>query len=392
MNDFDKFMNSYPIGYDLVDSNAEYYITLNNIANNIKELYPEYLVRSSCGQGRLSDVPWICIFNDNITKKAEKGLYVAILFKSDMTGFYLCLNQGMQTFIDNYGTKGYDYLNLMSNYFREQIKSDDDFINKIDLGVKKGSRGYGYELGSVIAKYYEKDKFDVLKLNADIKQLLNIYNDIYNSMESLTYDEVISNVINNDHISLIGINEANEIIEQELLKESDVTEAEITMLTEISIPIKKKNNFQKLTKKVTRKIDGIQKAKKDARIGLLGEQMVIEYEKNKMILHNREDLIPKIKWVSKEDDSCGYDIISYDFDDNGNEYQIFIEVKTTESNEKNIFFISRNELITMKENSEKYWIYRVYNQKENPIFYKLNYSELNDKFDVKEYNYVVEIK
>ena len=392
MNDFDKFMNSYPIGYELVDSNAEYYITLNTIANNIKELYPEYLVRSSCGQGRLSDVPWICIFNENITKKAEKGLYVAILFKSDMTGFYLCLNQGMQTFIDNYGSKGYDYLNLMSNYFRDQIIPDVDFINKIDLGVKKGSRGYGYELGTVIAKYYEKNKFDVLKLNTDIKQLLNIYDDIYSSMESLTYDEVISNIINNENISLIDINEANEMIEQELLKEAEVTEAEITMLTEISIPSKKKNNFQKLTKKVTRKIDGIQKAKKDARIGLLGEQMVIDYEKNKMILHNREDLISKIKWVSKEDDSCGYDIISYDFDDSGNEHQIFIEVKTTESNEKNVFFISRNELTTMKDNPEKYWIYRVYNQKENPIFYKLNYFELNDRFDVKEYNYVVEIK
>ena len=174
MNDFDKFMNSYPIGYDLVDSNAEYYFTLNNIVNNIKELYPEYLVRRSCGQGRLSDVPWICIFNERITKKAEKGLYVAILFKSDMSGFYLCLNQGMQTFIDNYGAKGYDYLNIMSNYFREQIVSDSDFISTINLGVKKGSRGYGYELGTIIAKYYEKNKFDVLSLNKDIKQLLNI--------------------------------------------------------------------------------------------------------------------------------------------------------------------------------------------------------------------------
>ena len=52
----------------------------------------------------------------------------------------------------------------MQRYFVNKIEdkfilSDSDFISTINLGVKKGSRGYGYELGTIIAKYYEKNKF-----------------------------------------------------------------------------------------------------------------------------------------------------------------------------------------------------------------------------------------
>ena len=75
MNNFDKFMNSYPTNDEFVDSSKEYFILLKEIALEINDLYNnQYIVKSSCGQTRLADVPWICIFNPDITSKAEKGI------------------------------------------------------------------------------------------------------------------------------------------------------------------------------------------------------------------------------------------------------------------------------------------------------------------------------
>lgn len=53
----------------------------------------------------------------------------------------------------------------------------------------------------------------------------------------------------------------------------------------------------------------------------------------------------------------GYDILS--FDKNGNEK--FIEVKTTEGNEKNPFHLSLNEYLFCEKNQNIYYIYRLYN-------------------------------
>lgn len=54
----------------------------------------KYYVKGSVGQGRWAEIPWVCIFDKTISIKTTKGIYIAILFKADMSGFYLTLNQG----------------------------------------------------------------------------------------------------------------------------------------------------------------------------------------------------------------------------------------------------------------------------------------------------------
>ena len=109
-----------------------------------------------------------------------------------------------------------------------------------------------------------------------------------------------------------------------------------------------------------------------------------------MLENGREDLVDKVIWESRINDQLGYDIRSYDFDENGKEHEIFIEVKTTESNIKNTFFISKNEYEKLELYKDKYWIYRVSSKKN--IFYKINYEELKEKFKKEVYNYIVDIK
>lgn len=52
------------------------------------------LVRASVGRGNAADIPWIAILDPRVSNTTQRGLYVVYLFRADMTGIYLSLNQG----------------------------------------------------------------------------------------------------------------------------------------------------------------------------------------------------------------------------------------------------------------------------------------------------------
>ena len=104
-------------------------------------------------------------------------------------------------------------------------------------------------------------------------------------------------------------------------------------------------------------IDYIEVNKVNKALGTAGERFVFEYEEECVKKYN---LPPskKVRHVSiDEGDGLGYDILSYD--SQGNE--IFIEVKTTEGEEKTSFYITANELLKSEQAKENYYLYRVYN-------------------------------
>lgn len=386
MNNFDKFMDLYPIGDVFVDSSKEYFRLLKNIALNINSIYNDkYIVKSSCGQSRLADVPWICIFNPDITTKAKKGLYVCVLFRADMKGFYLGLGQGQEFFKSNFGSEGLKYLEKMADYFRNHLKINSFNLNQIDLKINKGSRGEGFEKANIVSKYYKKLNFDIIEFKKNLDDILTIYDELADFISSTSYDEIVNVVISNEDMSL----EVDQKQEEKLLKAAVQDFGELNRINEISIPQKKKRLTNVETKNI-RKIDGIEKAKHDTKIGLIGEELVLEYEKDKMRLNNREDLVAKVVWESRESDRLGYDIRSYNFDKEGKEKEIFIEVKTTDSNIKNAFFISKNEYDKFEKYKEKYWIYRV--ACKNNTFYKISYEDFRHKFTKDVYAYIVDIK
>lgn len=97
-------------------------------------------------------------------------------------------------------------------------------------------------------------------------------------------------------------------------------------------------------------------------LGEKGELYIVDYEKEKLVKLNKHELAEKVNHVSLNNDYAGYDILSYD--ENGSE--IFIEVKTTKGPKNSDFYISPGELKFSKENSDKYFLYRVYDfDKEN---------------------------
>jgi hypothetical protein len=92
-------------------------------------------------------------------------------------------------------------------------------------------------------------------------------------------------------------------------------------------------------------------------LGLLGEQLVLRIEQDRLIRAGRADLAAKVRHVSLlENDTAGYDILSYD--DDGK--KLFVEVKTTRGAIDSDFFISASELAFARLHSEQYRLYRLY--------------------------------
>lgn len=91
-------------------------------------------------------------------------------------------------------------------------------------------------------------------------------------------------------------------------------------------------------------------------VGREGEIFIFNLEIETLLKNNLNHLAAKVKHVSLESDSYGYDILSFTSD--GKEK--YIEVKTTIGNQDNNIYITRNELnkfVALKG----YCMYRVYN-------------------------------
>ena len=137
-----------------------------------------------------------------------------------------------------------------------------------------------------------------------------------------------------------------------------------------------------------RKTDFIKKAEKNAKTGLLAEELVVAHEKEYLIKNDRGDLADKVRWVAKEADGFGYDVLSYTLDGK----KIFIEVKATTLGKNHPFDISANEIKTSEQKENNYWIYRVYYlDSGKPKFFKVS-GNVEEQFYLEPTSYKAYIK
>lgn len=64
-----------------------------------------YTIEGSPGKGNWAEIPWIAVFDKEISETATKGYYIVYLFCADMSGFYISLNQGWTYFQNRYGAR-----------------------------------------------------------------------------------------------------------------------------------------------------------------------------------------------------------------------------------------------------------------------------------------------
>ncbi len=112
-------------------------------------------------------------------------------------------------------------------------------------------------------------------------------------------------------------------------------------------------------------------AERDAanrRLGLLGEEFVLEIERKRLIRSGRPDLARSVQWTSKEvGDGAGYDIRSFTKDGN----DAFIEVKTTNLGRGFPFFITSGEKKMSERLEAQYRLVRVFHFSKDARFYTL---------------------
>jgi hypothetical protein len=116
------------------------------------------------------------------------------------------------------------------------------------------------------------------------------------------------------------------------------------------------------------KINYLEKEQSNIQLGMLGEELVLSYEKWNLIKQGKEKYADQIRWISKEDgDQAGFDILSK----NQNGSDKYIEVKTTKLAKETPFYFSRNELLFSASHSKDYHLFRLFNfEKDARMFVK----------------------
>lgn len=151
-----------------------------------------YKVKASAGQGNWGKVPWIATFDILVTETAQSGYYPTYLFKSDMSGFYLNLNQGVTDIKDRYKAGAKDVLKIKALDFGAQLGALAAGYHKgpIELGDDLPPAVSLYEYGSICSVFYPRDHIPSDEiLIKDYKSMLSLYSHLVDNDISMDLKE-----------------------------------------------------------------------------------------------------------------------------------------------------------------------------------------------------------
>lgn len=171
----------------------------HQIANFIRHEFPEslkeyfeaperYIWQGSAGQGNWARAPWLAVFDVLITDTVQSGYYPVYLFREDLTGLYLSLNQGVTEIREKYRSQAKEALKTKAADFRAQIGSLPNEFPLLEIDLRPDSpsnlSAY-YEVGNICAKFYDSKNIPLdEEFISDFNKILHIY-------ELLSYNETI---------------------------------------------------------------------------------------------------------------------------------------------------------------------------------------------------------
>ena len=124
----------------------------------------------------------------------------------------------------------------------------------------------------------------------------------------------------------------------------------------------------RILERLVRKFDASERDFRNRELGKAGEEMVFNFECQRLMSEERPDLARKVRWVAQEDgDGAGYDILS--FDSSGAER--LVEVKTTRGSQTTPFFLTRNEYALAEERADAFKLMRLYSFAQDPRMFEL---------------------
>lgn len=151
-----------------------------SIYSNVKLSKDKFKVTGSIGQGGIADIPWICIFDLDITSTASNGYYIVYLFDAQLENLYLCLGQGWTQYETAFGvTEGRFRIGNAVNAIRDQLILPQSFSHTtIDL-TSTGGLAKGYRDGVIFSKKYHLSSLpDDHTLINDLNVVLKSYHEL----------------------------------------------------------------------------------------------------------------------------------------------------------------------------------------------------------------------
>jgi 5-methylcytosine-specific restriction enzyme A len=149
--------------------------SLRELAENPKG----YKFVGSAGQSKWADCPWVATYDILVTESAQSGYYPVYLFKEDMSGVYLSLNQGITELRNDIGIKALNELASRATLYRNRISPIPKrfSLTSVSLGAKSNNeRASFYEAGNICAIYYSATNLpDEITLVTDYKNILKLY-------------------------------------------------------------------------------------------------------------------------------------------------------------------------------------------------------------------------
>lgn len=351
-----------------------------------------YFIKGSPGMGNWAQVPWISVFDREISTKAKEGYYIVYLFAADMSGVYLSLNQGWTHYKSEYGkNKGKIYISYIADIWRRKLspRFRRFTLDKIDLKSNE-DLPVGYQLGHICGRFYPVDKIPTdEELKLDLYDMLQLLNMIKLSLPGCSYNAFnISAIVecNNPIISTQAEDNSPELAPLDNLIAAEAKDTFLSLVDTPDMLLQRNASHQPNEEQTGRSQDYLKKAKNQMKLGLAGEYMVIEYEREQL---KRYGIFSKyVEHISREKgDSAGFDIKSYD--ENGNEKHI--EVKTTTSGLNTPFYLSENEKNFSAKHANTYYLYRIYDfdpVKGEGKLYILD-GNIEDRCKLSPTNYVV---
>jgi MoxR-like ATPase len=182
----ERFMEMYPecrsrpFGtdpdlWDVLNGLRQRFETLPSVIHR-----PTIRVTWSVGQGNWARVPWIAFLDRRETETTQRGIYVVLLFREDMSGVYVTFNQGVTEPKELHGgTAGLQLLRENAAALREQsaelagvgFRLDPD----IDLRTE-GGLGRDYEAATIAYKLYERGRVpNDDDITRDLEAVLSVY-------------------------------------------------------------------------------------------------------------------------------------------------------------------------------------------------------------------------
>jgi 5-methylcytosine-specific restriction protein A len=142
-----------------------------------------FIFKGSAGQGVWAKGPWVGIFNPLVTITPQSGYYPVYLFREDMQGVYLSLNQGMTEAKKLYKSDAKTALRARAANFRAMLGTQSAMFPDIviDLAPSAPSNDTAfYEAGNICAKFYLANHLPTeAQLISDLSNMLQLYQTLF---------------------------------------------------------------------------------------------------------------------------------------------------------------------------------------------------------------------